>query len=353
MAPIRIALIGLSSAAKTSWAAEGHLPYLQSARGKSSYEIVALLNSTFRAPSSVKTYGDPAELAADPDIDLVVCNTRVDTHYSTTAPSFKAGKAVYIEWPLAENLQRSTELLGNQPSEKGIISLQIRVSTVVLKLKELRASDRIGRVLSSDVSAFSSILPRDALPEGLSYFTDRTIGGNPIMIGYAHMIDYVHEVLGELTPKVKILGKDDSILTSGVPDLLAIHGQLAKGKSNVGDKATLTVTWRSGQPFKGSPGLVWTINGEKGEIRITSPSGPYLQLTLDEPIKIELHDFESDEVQEIEWDCKDWQKELPTPARLSGKGEVEKEKEWPQLGDALTRMQELDMRFAQYDAQKL
>lgn len=69
MAPIRIALIGLSASSTTSWAAEAHLPYLLSARGKQHYTIVALLNSsqqvaeaarsTFALSPDVKTYGDP------------------------------------------------------------------------------------------------------------------------------------------------------------------------------------------------------------------------------------------------------------------------------------------------------
>lgn len=68
MAPIRVALIGLSSSAKTSWAAQAHLPYLLSPKGKSHYKIVALLNSSVQAaeaareyfglPTDVKAYGD-------------------------------------------------------------------------------------------------------------------------------------------------------------------------------------------------------------------------------------------------------------------------------------------------------
>ena len=40
MSPIRVALTSLSSTAKTSWAAEAHLPYLLSSQGKAHYEIV-------------------------------------------------------------------------------------------------------------------------------------------------------------------------------------------------------------------------------------------------------------------------------------------------------------------------
>jgi predicted dehydrogenase len=390
MGLIRVALIGLSSTAKTSWAAQGHLPYLTSSEGKSHYEIVALLNSSVEAaeaakeyfglPSDVKAYGDPAALATDDDVDLVVCNTRVDTHFPTVEPSLQAGKAVFVEWPLAENLERASAFTIGPRFDESIVGLQIRVSPVLLKLKETLASGRIGRVLSSDVRAFSSILPRDALPESLAYFAQRKVGGSPITIGYAHMIDFIHDALGEFEsfesrmqiqrPTLNVLGTAGSqtnTITSDVPDFLAIHGKLAKGKADIADEATLAVTFRSGQPFKGSPGFVWTINGEKGELRMTNESGPYLQLASQgEPTKLELHDFATDEVVNIEWDWKDWQKPLPLPARIVGEmyeryaswsesktatSSVSREHDWPRLHDALVRMKEFDTLFARYDAQ--
>lgn len=110
MAPIRTAIIGLSSNAVTSWAANAHLPYLLSPEGQAKYRIVALLNSsaasakraieTFGLDATTRAYGDPEALAADPDVEFVVCATRVDTHYPTVLPSVRAGKDVFVEWPL-------------------------------------------------------------------------------------------------------------------------------------------------------------------------------------------------------------------------------------------------------------
>ena len=76
MDPIRVAIIGLSEAAKASWASKAHLPYLRDSKGK--YKIVALCNSSVGAANSAiksydltpttKAYGDPQELANDPEI---------------------------------------------------------------------------------------------------------------------------------------------------------------------------------------------------------------------------------------------------------------------------------------------
>lgn len=76
MAPIRVGVIGLSKSAKTSWASAAHFPYLIASNGK--YEIKALCNSSkdaaqkaieeYNLPASTKAYGDPQDLANDPDV---------------------------------------------------------------------------------------------------------------------------------------------------------------------------------------------------------------------------------------------------------------------------------------------
>lgn len=107
MAPIRLGIIGLSSTAVTSWAAEGHLAYLLSENGRAHYEIAALLNSSIKAakaakayfglPASVRTYGHATDLAADESVDVVVVNTRVDTHAVLARAALEAGKPVFVE----------------------------------------------------------------------------------------------------------------------------------------------------------------------------------------------------------------------------------------------------------------
>lgn len=61
---------------------------------------------------------------------------------------------------------------------------------------------------------------------------------------------------------------------------------------------------------------MWTVNGEKGEIRLVSPGGPSLQAgSYTPPVTIEVHDFESDEVEVVDWSWESWQEELPIMAR--------------------------------------
>ncbi|PTB68133.1 NAD(P)-binding protein [Trichoderma citrinoviride] len=392
---IRIALVGLSTHATSSWAATAHLPYLLSPRGQTQYKVVALLNSSqeaaekarshFNLPSDVKAYGDPAQLAADDEVDLVSIVVRSDKHYATVEPSFRAGKAVYVEWPLTESLERSLALVGKRDGrDRNVIGLQGRLSPVAAKVKELMASGRLGKVLNSQVRGFFAMglgKQPGTLLEGPmeEMFSTRGIGGNHFSIGYAHMVDLVHSVLGEFKdfhsqlqirwPEVVIVDKDGVQLRTrknDVPDFVSAHGVLAPGAANIQDGATLSVLYRSGKQFKGELPFVWYIQGQTGELKITSPIGPILQAATVPGVKIELHDYKTDEVTEIEWESewKDWQKELATPGcKLVGdmynryalwyqqedKDAAPVGGEWPTFDDAIRRHEELDRMLKDFD----
>lgn len=189
-APINIALTGLSQSAKTNWASQSHLPYLLSPHGRTHYRIAALLNSSeeaarkaitfYNLDPSTKAYGSPVALAADPDIDLVVVTTRVDNHYSNILPSLQAGKMAFVEWPLAENAHKAAELAA-MAREKGVrtmVGLQGRVAPAVKKVREVLESGIVGKVLSSEVKAFSPKSERGEISEGLAYFYEKRVSYN-------------------------------------------------------------------------------------------------------------------------------------------------------------------------------
>ncbi|KAJ3537315.1 hypothetical protein NM208_g6367 [Fusarium decemcellulare] len=142
----------------------------------------------FKLPTSVKTYGDPDDLASDPDVDLVVCVTFAGLHFQTVAPSLKAGKRVFIEWPLAASLSEAQELrsLAVSPTvwDRSITGLQGRVSSPIERLKKLIEDGEVGKVLSSAVTVFSKNipLPLAVLPESLAFLADKSKGCNNVTI---------------------------------------------------------------------------------------------------------------------------------------------------------------------------
>jgi len=333
----------------------------------------------FKLPDTVKAYGNPAKLAAEADIDLVVCCTRVDIHFPTVEPSLRAGKAIFVEWPLTESLAKAIELTKGEKIPNSIIGLQGRVSPITLRIKGILAAGTIGKVLSSDVRSFGSLLPRDTLPEALTYFADRKVGGNPINIENGHTLDYIHEVLGEFgsfssrmqiqRPSIKIIDAQGDVkgeMKNDVPDLLTMHGTLKarEGSIPIAKNALLSFTFRLGPPFKDEPALTWSINGEKGELLITI-GGKYLHSHVIDPISIKFHDHTTDAVTELGWDWQDWQKELPVRARIiselyeryaewveGGKGEIKEGREWPRMEDAVVRMEQFEKIYEVFDSER-
>lgn len=192
--PLRAAIIGISSQS-ASWGTMATLPNLLSSAGRSRLTLTALLNSSVEAaqrairnnnlPSSTKAYGSPEDLAKDKDIDLVICNTRVDKHYSTILPSIRAGKDVFIEWPIADNMEHIDQLVqaARDSGSRVAVGLQRRWIPQVLKVKEVLQSGALGKVLSADVRAYGGRGDRQILPASQKYlFTERKF--NALMNGY-------------------------------------------------------------------------------------------------------------------------------------------------------------------------
>jgi predicted dehydrogenase len=133
------------------------------------------------------------ELAKDENVDLVVCSVRVDRHFDTISPSLKAGKNVFVEWPLGKNLTEAKELL-RLKNENGVktavVGLQGRQATSIKKIKELVEGGRIGEVLSSTWQGQGTNAGPTA-NAGREYLSDRSIGGNLVTIHFGHSIDYI------------------------------------------------------------------------------------------------------------------------------------------------------------------
>ncbi|KAJ7195358.1 hypothetical protein GGX14DRAFT_377136 [Mycena pura] len=378
---IRVGLIGLSSTAVTSWAANAHLPYLLSPRGLERFQIVALCNSSVDAaraaikhhgldPAVVRAHGDPESLAADKDVDLVVCNTRVDRHFETIEPSVRVGKNVFCEWPLAENGVRARQLVdtAKKAGGKTVIDLQGRLAPLGAQIASLLGAEGpIGRVLSVEARSGSVVTQRDVVWKAFDYFMKREVGGNILTITFGHLFDFVQTVVGDVHslqshlhlqhPLVRVRDPaTDKILEtvqSNVPDLIISTGTIRESTFTQKGGASFLIRVRRGG-IPGEPGLVWTICGEKGEIRVTSPSPSALQVgpVGEEEIRIDVHNFATNEVRKVEWNWQDWQNELPMPARnvaavyeafAQGQG-------YPTFEDALVRHEQLDEMLAGWKA---
>lgn len=184
------------------------------------------------------------------------------------------------------------------------------------------------------------------------------------------MFDYVQSALGEVTdlesrfqlqrPEMKLLdkyGNETGAVKSDVPDLVIVHGTLSD-TSLVQTGATLSARFRRGQPFKGEPGFTWHINCEKGEIRLVSQTGSSLQADVYsvEPVSLQVHSHETDQVWDLDWAWPTWQDENKIP--LAGRNVARlyeayyahtvegRPREYPDFADALRRHEQLHAMLA-------
>ncbi|KAF2500754.1 NAD-P-binding protein [Lophium mytilinum] len=370
MAPspkIRVALIGLnapytSAPTGTNWTAIAHLPYL---RESSKYELVALQNSSAERaaksinahgldPRKVKAYGTPEEVANDPNIDLVVSSIRVDRHAGSLIPSIKAGKDVYVEWPVEANYSIAKELTGLAKSHnvRNVVGLQGRFSPIATTIKALIDRGELGRVTSSTIITTLNYTGPTIL-SSIDYFTDIKTGGNPFTIDFGHVLECVKEVLGEISTH-------HSLLINQYPEVdvvdPATREVVEKGRKNtvpnqvVFDavlKSGAVLTYKQHDAAGVPPGATprkdkgrlpvfdWRIFGSKAEVRVTSYDSIFPNIGSG-GFKIEICKAEDGAVVEVELGADEFG-HLPEPARniarlyeafAAGLGERNEKRKW-------------------------
>ena len=134
---------------------------------------------------------------------------------------------------------------------------------------------------------------------------------------------------------------------SDVPDLITLNGILTSD-------IPLSINFRRGQPFKDDPGFIWNIHGVAGEIKVQGP-GPALQAN-DANVKIQLHTFAKDDVEEVKWEPPF--PDLPGPARnVAALYEAfadarADQKRYPDFEDAVVRLQQIEDLYASFDGVK-
>jgi len=336
MAPIRVGIVGLSSK-PGAWATLAHLPRLVSSPN---FQIVALCNSSLEStqaaikahnlPESTKAYDSYDRLAADPDIDLYVVSTRADTHYDVALPALKAGRNVYVEWPLAATTAQARELvsLARENKVRTIIGLQGRVSPSLQTVKELIDSGKLGIIHSVNFHGAIHVWQNNAASRRYHYFMDRTVGGNLLTIYGGHILDSIFYVLGDLQPgsytprlanlrpRMHVMNEDGSLseelYDKDTPDQILLQGRLQRDPP-----AVLSFHLRAGDRFINHPGSTWRIYGTQGELVLEFASaGPQIGPAA----SIRFSNFDTGEIEEIKVDegGKEWT-DLPTQGQNIGR----------------------------------
>jgi hypothetical protein len=103
---------------------------------------------------------------------------------------------------------------------------------------------------------------------------------------------------------------------SNVPDYLSLNARLQQAP-HTADDATLSFIFRRGQPFPGTPSVTWTLNFQYGEIKVQSPNSGFFDADPSDEKKVifQIHHYENDKVEDVEWGWSTEQTALPLMAR--------------------------------------
>ena len=239
---IRVGIVGATvTQGGSGWGANAHVPAL---KALPNYELKAVCTShEDTAKASAAAFGAErafhrfSDMAAHPEVDLIVVCVRVPGHRDLVMAGLQAGKPVFCEWPLGANLAEAEEMAGlaRQRSLKTMVGLQARSDPAILYARDLLQAGYIGDVLTANLSTVAQAqLQRGP---GRIWQGVRANGANTLTIAGGHAIDALCAVLGEFVeisarvatriPEWRTLeGKPVPV---DAPDSINVVGRMASG----------------------------------------------------------------------------------------------------------------------------
>ena len=239
---IRVGIVGATlTQGGSGWGANAHVPALKALPG---YELKAVCTAhEDTAKASAAAFGAErafhrfTEMAAHPEVDLIVVCVRVPGHRELVMAGLQAGKAVGCEWPLGATLAEAQEMAGlaRQRSLPTIVGLQGRSDPAILYARDLIQAGHIGEVLTAHLNtAVPAVLQRGP---GRIWQGVRANGANTLTIAGGHAIDAMCAVLGEFAelsarvstriPEWRTL--EGKVVPVDSPDSINVIGRLVSG----------------------------------------------------------------------------------------------------------------------------
>ena len=200
--PIRVGIVGATvTQGGSGWGQNAHVPALKALPG---YELKAVCTAheeTARASAAAfdaeHAFHRFSDMAAHPDIDLIVVCVRVPAHRELVMAGLEGGKAVFCEWPLGRTLAEAEEMaaLAGRRSLKTVVGLQARSDPAFLHARDLIQGGYVGEVLTASLTTSAqAVLQRGP---GRIWQGVRANGANTLTIAGGHAIDALCAVLGE------------------------------------------------------------------------------------------------------------------------------------------------------------
>ncbi|HYF77657.1 MAG TPA: Gfo/Idh/MocA family oxidoreductase [Symbiobacteriaceae bacterium] len=307
--------------------------------------------------------GSALDLVNDPAVDAIDICTPNALHTETAIAAWRAGKAIYCEKPLAEDLAGAMRMAeayraaagapgagvptgasdpvaaGGNRAAASQVAFTLRFWPAVARAKDMLADGRLGRILSfrGRMVHGGYLDPNRAY----SWRLDRALAGGGALVDLGiHLVDLVHFLLGPMADL-------EARMRTFVPERPAPDRPGGRARVEVDDWAELTCTLKSGavgtiEATRGGDGqeeTVLEIFGSEGSLRISSnvgnifpqwferptgtmherngeKPGPYLRalLTVLPPARLTMGSFVDAHTASLHW----WLRRIAEPAWAEG-----------------------------------
>lgn len=149
-----------------------------------------------------KFYTDATMLINDPEVNAVYIATPPDSHATYAIEAMKAGKAVYVEKPMARTIAECEEMIhvSEETGQPLFVAYYRRRLPCFLKIKELIDDKVIGDVKCLHVQLHNPLRPEEIDPRetpGWRVFPEISGGGHFHDLA-SHQFDYLEYLLGPI-----------------------------------------------------------------------------------------------------------------------------------------------------------
>lgn len=239
--PLKLAIAGAN--AERGWAKDAHIPALNGLPQFAIHAVSARTQDGADAAAAVfgaaRAYGDTLAMVRDPEVDVVAVTCKVPEHHAIVMAALEAGKHLYCEWPLGQDLAQAREMA--QAARKAgthvAIGLQGANAIATRHAAKLVREGLIGDLMNLRVVSSTAGWGRVA-PPFYAYLQDKANGATLATIAGGHTLAMVEAVVGDyarvsaqnsiLVDKVQIAGTDEMVART-CTDHMLIMGRHAGG----------------------------------------------------------------------------------------------------------------------------
>ncbi len=252
---VRIGIIGCGKLTR-----EVHLPLLARISG---VDVTALADPDERARAAAASlapaaalFDDASALLAHDGLDAVIIAAPTAQHAALAVAAFDAGLHVYLEKPIADNLDDADAVLDAQKrsGRLGMIGFNYRHHPGYTALRRAVITEKIGK----PVHVRSVFTTGAGIMQGAAWRAQRSRGGGALLDLFSHEADLIAFVIGQPISQVR--------------------AQLGS-RAGEGDTATVEAVTRTGVRVQGfyafgvAEQAEFTVTGERGQVSLDRYGG--------------------------------------------------------------------------------